>query len=116
MENKGRFKPGYFTKEELVKNAKKGTALGNAVLKRKKILRDIAQTVFTDHIEQRNILELIKEAGFDITLTMEEALVFKLFQRALSDDKRRNPSFKMIRFLAGESEQKTMRITNRIKW
>lgn len=115
MGNKGWFKPGQFTKEERIILAKKAGEAAAASHRRRKLLRDIVQSIFTDDIKQINIIELIREKGFTEELTAEEILTLKLFQRALSKHKNTIYAFKVIRFLAGQSD-KRMKINKRVMW
>ncbi len=104
-----------YTKEELAEIVKKAGQGAAASHRRRKMLRGIVQSIFTEDIKQTNIIEQIKEAGFCEELTAEEILTLKLFQRALSNHPKRMYAFKVIRFLAGQSD-KRMKINKRVMW
>ncbi|NMC57567.1 MAG: hypothetical protein GYA50_10130 [Eubacteriaceae bacterium] len=103
-------------KEKLAEIVKKGAEASVIVRKHKKAIREIAHTLFNENISQRNILEQIKDAGYEGEFSYEEILVLKLFQRALSNHPKWIDSFRVVRFLAGESDAKRMKIRKRIKW
>lgn len=105
-----------YPKDKLIEITKRAGAASVIARKHKKAMRDIAHILFTENISHRNIIEQIKEAGYEGEFSYEEILAFKLLQRALSKHKNTIDAFKVIRFLSGESNYKTVQIKNRIRW